>query len=44
VLISIQSLIMVEEPFFNEPSFEKQRGTAEGTAGNKAYASIVRCA
>ena len=42
VLISIQSLIMVDEPFFNEPSFEKQRGTHEGTVGNKAYASIVR--
>jgi ubiquitin-protein ligase len=30
VLLSIQALILVEEPFFNEPGFEKQEGTPEG--------------
>eukprot|EP01046_Picozoa_sp_COSAG06_P035838 COSAG06_NODE_3893_length_4797_cov_4.554066_2_plen_148_part_00 len=30
VLISIQGLVLVEEPFYNEPGFEKQIGTEDG--------------
>ena len=30
VLISIQSLILVDEPFFNEPGFEKHQGSEAG--------------
>lgn len=29
VLISIQSLILVSEPYFNEPGFEGQLGTPQ---------------
>jgi ubiquitin-protein ligase len=32
VLISIQSLILVDEPFFNEPGFEKYQGTEAGVS------------
>ena len=34
VLISIQSLILVDEPFFNEPGFEKHQGTESGVSSN----------
>lgn len=37
VLVSIQSLIMVPDPYFNEPGFEKQRGTAEGDLKSRTY-------
>ena len=37
VLISIQGLIMVEEPYFNEPSYEAQRGTKEGDKRSHEY-------
>ncbi|GAA6062573.1 hypothetical protein JCM10212_004886 [Sporobolomyces blumeae] len=37
ILISIQGLIMVEDPYFTEPGFEKQIGTAEGTAASELY-------
>ena len=30
VLLSIQALILVDQPFFNEPGFERQAGNAEG--------------
>jgi baculoviral IAP repeat-containing protein 6 len=30
VLVSIQSLIFVSEPYFNEPGYERQRGTPQG--------------
>lgn len=29
VLVSIQSLIFVAEPYFNEPGFESQLGTSQ---------------
>lgn len=44
VLISIQSLIMVEQPFFNEPGFERTMGTREGDVNNFAYNAYVRLA
>jgi len=42
LLISIQSLILVEGPFFNEPSYERQQGKPEGERRNRAYSNIVR--
>ena len=42
VLISIQSLIMVEAPFFNEPGFQSMLGTSEGTRVSERYNSTVR--
>jgi len=37
VLISIQSLILVEEPYFNEPGYESEMHTAKGKLKNKKY-------
>jgi ubiquitin-protein ligase len=37
VLVSIQALILVEQPYFNEPSYEAQRGTTEGTMRAAEY-------
>lgn len=42
VLLSIQSLIFCEEPYFNEPGYESSRGTKEGKAKNDAYMEPVR--
>ena len=42
VLISIQSLIMVSDPFFNEPGFQSMMGTAQGTKNSKGYNYTVR--
>lgn len=42
VLISIQSLILVPDPYFNEPAYEILRGTPQGDAKNKAYNQIIR--
>lgn len=30
ILVSIQSLILVREPYFNEPGYERSRGTPSG--------------
>ncbi|GAA5844140.1 hypothetical protein JCM9279_003744 [Rhodotorula babjevae] len=37
IFISIQGLIMVENPYFTEPGFEKQIGTPEATAASELY-------
>ena len=37
IMISIQSLILVEEPYFNEPGWEKDIGTPKGIANSKNY-------
>uniref|UniRef100_A0A158Q8G9 UBIQUITIN_CONJUGAT_2 domain-containing protein n=1 Tax=Elaeophora elaphi TaxID=1147741 RepID=A0A158Q8G9_9BILA len=37
VLISIQGLIFVREPYFNEPGFEKYQGTEKGDGYSKRY-------
>ncbi|GAA5970526.1 hypothetical protein JCM11641_007339 [Rhodosporidiobolus odoratus] len=37
IFISIQALIMVEQPYFTEPGFEKQLGTPEATAASELY-------
>ena len=42
VLISIQSIIMSDLVYFNEPSYEHEMGTPSGEAKNEAYSNIVR--
>eukprot|EP00038_Savillea_parva_P013187 m.209416 g.209416 ORF g.209416 m.209416 type:complete len:957 (-) comp24598_c0_seq1:113-2983(-) len=37
LLLSVQGLVLVDEPYFNEPGFEKLKGTAEGTRASKLY-------
>ncbi|ERL85653.1 hypothetical protein D910_03070 [Dendroctonus ponderosae] len=37
VLVSIQSLILVPEPYFNEPGYERARGTPAGSVNSKDY-------
>lgn len=37
VLISIQSLIFVNDPYYNEPAFERRRGTQQGKSQSKKY-------
>ncbi|CAH0383910.1 unnamed protein product [Bemisia tabaci] len=37
VLVSIQSLILVPEPYFNEPGYERSRGTPAGTQSSREY-------
>ncbi|XP_065205960.1 baculoviral IAP repeat-containing protein 6-like isoform X3 [Planococcus citri] len=41
VLVSIQSLILVPEPYFNEPGYERSRGTASGNQSSKEYNSNI---
>jgi ubiquitin-protein ligase len=42
VLISIQSLIFCEEPYFNEPGYERDRNNAKGKELNDKYNEPVR--
>ncbi|XP_041353670.1 baculoviral IAP repeat-containing protein 6-like isoform X2 [Gigantopelta aegis] len=42
VLVSIQSLILVNEPYFNEPGYERSKGTASGTASSREYDANIR--
>ena len=37
VLVSIQSLILVPEPYFNEPGYERSRGTPLGAQSSHEY-------
>ncbi len=37
VLVSIQSLILVPEPYFNEPGYEQYRGTPYGDQKSLTY-------
>ena len=43
VLVSIQSLIFVSNPYFNEPGFESQMGSPEGRELAKVTISIFGC-
>ncbi|KAF9455069.1 hypothetical protein P691DRAFT_691418 [Macrolepiota fuliginosa MF-IS2] len=36
-LVSIQGLVLVKEPWFCEPAYEKLRGTEEGTVNSRLY-------
>jgi hypothetical protein len=42
VAVSIQSLIFVPKPFFNEPSFEQTMGTPQGDTNSRAYNDNIR--
>ena len=42
VLVSIQSLILVEQPYFNEPSYEQSIGTPQGERQSKDYNTVIR--
>lgn len=44
LIVSIQSLILIDQPYFNEPSYERRQGTPAGTKYNRAYSNIVRYA
>eukprot|EP00042_Codosiga_hollandica_P055600 m.782598 g.782598 ORF g.782598 m.782598 type:complete len:291 (+) comp59152_c1_seq24:3324-4196(+) len=37
LFVSIQSQIMIDEPFFNEPGYERQQGTDEGRQNSARY-------
>eukprot|EP01092_Planopodium_desertum_P010110 TRINITY_DN44440_c0_g2_i1.p1 TRINITY_DN44440_c0_g2~~TRINITY_DN44440_c0_g2_i1.p1 ORF type:complete len:293 (-),score=8.98 TRINITY_DN44440_c0_g2_i1:72-950(-) len=43
VLISIQSLILVPQPYYNEPGYERQMGTPAGDSASAAYNDHIRC-
>ena len=40
--MSIQSLILVSEPYFNEPGYERSRGTPAGTASSIEHDANIR--
>jgi len=42
VLVSIQSLILVPMPYFNEPGYERSMHTPEGKKQNQAYNENIR--
>jgi len=42
VLISIQSLILVAEPYFNEPGYERELGTESGRKNSNKYNETIR--
>jgi baculoviral IAP repeat-containing protein 6 len=41
-MVSIQSLIMVPQPYFNEPGYERDIGTPKGDAASKNYNAHIR--
>jgi len=44
VFVSIQSLILVTQPYFNEPGYESNMNTAEGTKQSVQYNEVIRVA
>ena len=42
VLISIQSLIFVPDPYFNEPGYDSQRGTTTGDSWSNDYNTNIQ--
>jgi len=42
VLVSIQSLILVPDPYFNEPGYEREIGTQKGESKSRQYNMQVR--
>lgn len=42
LLVSIQSQILIEEPFFNEPGYESQIGKESGKKNSKDYNDNIR--
>lgn len=43
MLISIQSLIFVDEPYFNEPGYEGTMHTSAGDSASREYNRSIRC-
>lgn len=43
VLVSIQSLILVPEPYFNEPGYEQYRGSSYGNKRCLVYNGELYC-
>lgn len=43
VLISIQSMILISDPYFNEPGFESSMTTTAGKEQSRAYNENLRC-
>jgi baculoviral IAP repeat-containing protein 6 len=41
VLISIQSLILCSEPYYNEPGYERMYGTPQGESESLKYSEEV---
>jgi len=44
VLVAIQSLILNAEPYFNEPGYEKSRGTDAGECNSREYNAGIQIA
>ena len=42
VFMSIQSIILIEHPFFNEPSDERKIGTSQGKKQSESYNRNIR--
>lgn len=42
MLVSIQGFILVDEPYFNEPAYEAQKGTKEGAMRSAEYNENIR--
>uniref|UniRef100_A0A7E4VTD5 UBC core domain-containing protein n=1 Tax=Panagrellus redivivus TaxID=6233 RepID=A0A7E4VTD5_PANRE len=42
VLVSIQSLILVSDPYFNEPGYERSRNTPNGQRASRDYDANIR--
>uniref|UniRef100_A0A1A9WSN1 UBIQUITIN_CONJUGAT_2 domain-containing protein n=1 Tax=Glossina brevipalpis TaxID=37001 RepID=A0A1A9WSN1_9MUSC len=41
LIVSIQGLILVDEPYFNEPGYEKQKDTQNGKENSRMYNEMV---
>ncbi|TRY69586.1 hypothetical protein TCAL_05230 [Tigriopus californicus] len=41
LLVSIQGLILVSEPYFNEAGYERQKGSQQGTENSRMYNEMV---
>lgn len=37
VLLSLQAMVFVDEPYYNEAGYQKQRGTVEGQTNSRTY-------
>lgn len=42
VLVSLQSMVLVEDPYFNEPGYERSASTAAGKKAAADYNAAVR--
>ena len=42
MLVSIQSLILVSEPYFNEPGYERSRNTPAGQQSSNEYSANIK--